>query len=80
METYLLFTRLDGGLDKLAGAYLRATSAERAEALRKAVLEYKAGMVAVLSAGNEEERAQALERMEAVGDGIEAEDGLRPGG
>ena len=80
METYLLFKRLDGGLDKLAGAYLRATSAERAEALRKAVLEYKAGMVAVLSAGNEEERAEALERMETVGDGIEAEDGLRPGG
>ncbi|MGN0875329.1 MAG: hypothetical protein ACI4OZ_09105 [Akkermansia sp.] len=74
LEAYRLFKRLDGVLDKLAGAYLRASSAERAGELRRAVLDYKAGMVAVLSAKDEKERAEAVERLDEIGAGIETED------
>lgn len=65
-QTYQLFKSMDTSLDKMVKMYLESKSAEEAELCKRAILDFKAGMVKALQAKDDDSRAKIAKELEAT--------------
>jgi hypothetical protein len=60
---YELFKSMDSELDKMAKYYLNANTEKEAQVCKKAIEDYKKQMVAVMDAGNDEQRNEERKKL-----------------